>query len=101
MSYKHLSIIEREMLMKYLARGYSLCKIAKLTGRNKSTISRELKRNPGEYFSSKAQANYQKRRKKCGSKKKLSDAELLNFLRSIGRRNRSPLVSNSKTIRFG
>ena len=83
MSYKHLSIIEREMLMKYLARGYSLCKIAKLTGRNKSTISRELKRNPGEYFSSKAQANYQKRRKKCGSKKKLSDDKLFKLVKRL------------------
>lgn len=83
MSYKHLIIIEREMLMKYLAQGYSLCKIAKLLGRNKSTISRELKRNPGDYSSSKAQANYERRRKKSCPKKKLEDDELFKLVKKL------------------
>ena len=34
-----------------------------LLGRNKSTISRELKRNSGEYLPIKAQAHYRKRQK--------------------------------------
>ncbi len=54
MSYKHLSIQEREWLLIYLVQGLSLCQIAKLLGRNKSTISRELARNPGKYLPSKA-----------------------------------------------
>ena len=41
MSYNHLSIVEREMILLYLTQGLSLCQIAKLLGRNKSTISRE------------------------------------------------------------
>ena len=65
MSYKHLSITEREKILIHLTQGLSLCQIAKLLGRDKSTLSRELARNPGEYFPSKAQARYRKRRKKC------------------------------------
>ena len=42
MSYKRLSITEREKLMFYLAQGLSICKIAAILGRNKSTIAREL-----------------------------------------------------------
>ena len=48
MSYKHLSITERELIAIYRAEGKSICQIAKLLGRNKSTISRELARNPQE-----------------------------------------------------
>ena len=47
MSYKHLSTVEREKILIHLTQGLSLCQIAKLLGRNKSTISRELARNPG------------------------------------------------------
>ena len=41
MNYKHLSMQEREKLMFYLAQGLSICKIAQLLDRNKSTNSRE------------------------------------------------------------
>ena len=58
MSYKHLSIQEREMLLLYRAQGLSICKIAALFERHKSTIARELKRNDKDYLPSKAQAAY-------------------------------------------
>lgn len=48
MSYKHLSITERELLLIHLTQGKSLCQIAKILGRNKSTISRELARNSSD-----------------------------------------------------
>ena len=83
MSYKHLSITEREMLMFYRAQGLSICKIAKLLGRNKSTLSRELKRNTGEYLPSKAQAAYHKRRKKSRPHKKLAQPELFNLVNKL------------------
>ena len=76
MSYKHLSITERERILFYLAQDLSLCQIARLLGRNKSTISRELKRNSGEYLPSKAQTNYHKRRKKSCRHKLLASPEL-------------------------
>ena len=51
--YKHLTLSEREELMYFLAKGYSMRHIAKELGRSASTISRELKRNTskGEYQS--------------------------------------------------
>ena len=43
--YKHLSQEERELIAAQLSEGSSLGDIAKAVGRNKSTISRELRRN--------------------------------------------------------
>ena len=42
MRYKHLNIRERELLLIHRTQGISLCQIAKILGRHKSTISREL-----------------------------------------------------------
>ncbi|MBR3051702.1 MAG: IS30 family transposase [Selenomonadaceae bacterium] len=83
MSYKHLSITERELLLIHLMQGLSLCKIAKLLGRNKSTISRELARNKGEYLPSKAQAHYKRRRKKCRPHKLLENPELFASVKKL------------------
>ena len=83
MSYKHLSITERERILFYLAQDLSLCRIARLLGRNKSTISRELKRNSGEYLPSKAQANYHKRRKKSCRHKLLAKPELFALVKKL------------------
>jgi IS30 family transposase len=44
-NYKHLSLQERELLAQLHWEGKSLGEIAKALGRNKSTVSRELKRN--------------------------------------------------------
>ena len=76
MSYKHLSITEREKLLFYLAQGNSLCQIAKLLGRHKSTICRELARNDEDYLPSKAQARYERRRKNCRPHKILENPDL-------------------------
>ena len=83
MSYKHLSITEREKILFYLAQEVSLCRIARLLGRSKSTISRELKRNSGEYLPSKAQANYHKRRKKSCRHKLLAKPELFILVKKL------------------
>ena len=77
MSYKHLSITERERILFYLAKGLSVCRIVRLPGRNKSTISRKLKRNSGDYLPSRAQANYHKRRKKSCRRKLLAKPEFI------------------------
>lgn len=83
MSYKHLSITERERILFYLAQDLSLCRIAQLLGRNKSTISRELRRNSGEYLPSKAQANYYKRRKKSCRHKLLAKPEIFALVKKL------------------
>lgn len=80
--YKHLTPTEREGLLFYLAKGYSITKIAKELGCSKVTISRALRRNScqGQYFLSIAAARYQKRRKKCRRKKLLENSELHAFV---------------------
>ena len=45
MSYKHFTIEERCCLREYYAKGKSYREIAKLLGRNVSSVSRELRRN--------------------------------------------------------
>ena len=44
MRYKHLSIIEREKILFCIASKFSLTETTKYIGRDKPTISRELKR---------------------------------------------------------
>ena len=83
MSYKHLSITEREKLLFYLAQGNSLCQIAKLLGRHKSTISRELARNDEDYLPSKAQARYKRRRKNCRPHKILENPDLFARVKKL------------------
>ena len=71
MNYKHLTIEERCCLREYYLKGYSYRKIAKLMGRNVSTISRELNLNFTHmydiptYFPHTAQKKYLLRRSYC------------------------------------
>ena len=64
MSYKHITINERCCIVEYLNLGWSLSKIAKELNRNKSSISREIKRNNlnGRYKAHVAQDKYENRR---------------------------------------
>ena len=57
MSYRRLSIIEREKIRFCIASKFSLTETAKYIGRDKSTISREMKRNAKFYSPSEAQKN--------------------------------------------
>lgn len=91
--YKHLSIEERESLVISLAKGKTQSEIAKELGRSRSTISRELKRNSigasksekkkKEYLPSRAQSRYKRRRKKCCPKKKLSNGEIYEKVKTL------------------
>ena len=45
MGYRHLSIDERESILKMQSEQKNMTHIAELVGRNKGTISRELSRN--------------------------------------------------------
>ena len=71
MSYIHLTISERVKIETYLELGFSVRKIAGRLGRQPSTISRELKRNP-HYDSSHADQRYVERKKKCGARTKFT-----------------------------
>lgn len=81
--YNHLTIKEREKLMSFRAKGFSITQIAQELGRHKSTISRELRRNSKEedYSPSAAQDNYKQRRQHCKAQKKLSNADLYQFVK--------------------
>jgi IS30 family transposase len=50
MSYRHIDLDERYVIHKNIASGKSLRACAELLGRSPSSISRELKRNFGEYW---------------------------------------------------
>lgn len=71
------------MIAIHLMQGLSLCQIAKLLGRNKSNISRELARNPGEYLPSKATARYKRRRKKFRPHKLLENPEVFALVKKL------------------
>lgn len=80
--YKHLTIVEREKLDHFRAEGKSMTCIARLMGRSKSTISRELRRNAsnGKYVPHRAHTQYCKRRVACRPVKRLSDRALFEFV---------------------
>ena len=73
MSYTHLTTTERVKIETYLELGMSIRSIARRLGRHPSTVSREVKRNPG-YESGRAQQRYVKKKANCGTKTKLDEA---------------------------
>ena len=83
--YRHLTLAEREYIMVQRARGRSITAIAAALMRNKSTISREIKRNSDSktYSASQAQACYQQRRKACRRKRKLDDPERFALVKRL------------------
>lgn len=79
MNQKHITILERESIFKFLTLGYSKAMIAKKLSRPRCTITREINRNTidGEYSPFKAQVKYQNRKSNCGAKNKLANSILL------------------------
>lgn len=82
-SFKHLNAYERGQIAALRKEGKSIRYVAKQLGRAPSTISREIKRGTvtqlksdlstyEAYFPEAGQAIYQKKRKNCGAKLKLS-----------------------------
>ena len=83
--YKHFTLKEREMIKHYLDIGKNQTEIAMLLNQNKSSISRELKRNniDEEYFPCEAQYSYIQRRLCCKSKKKLENPTLYKCVKNL------------------
>ena len=82
-SYTHFTLEERESLSKLLDQGIGNNKIAKILGRNKSSVSREINRNKnknGTYQQTSATISYIKRRKKCRKKFRLESEDLRQFV---------------------
>jgi len=82
-SYTHFTHEERICLAIFLKLGVSQAEIARILGRSRSTISREIKRNSnkdGAYNSWRAFALYRWRRKRCVKKLVLLEPERLRFV---------------------
>lgn len=81
--YSHLTIEERENILKYHTLKMTITQIANILGRNKSTISRELRRNSdlNGYSPSKVTNRYLNRRKNCHPVLKLSDPGLFAYVK--------------------
>ena len=72
MSHTHLTTTERVKIKTYLELGMSIRSIARRLGRQPSTVSREIRRNP-DYESRRAQGRYEKAKTNCGVKTNLDD----------------------------
>ena len=59
MSYTHLTTTGRVKIKMYLELGMSIRSIARRIGRQPSTVSREIRRNP-DYVAERAQKRYDK-----------------------------------------
>lgn len=83
--YNHFTLSEREMLSFFLCIGLNISEIAKLLEKNKSTISRELKRNStnGVYKPRYADEYYEKRRKTCKPKGKAENTKLIGLVKEL------------------
>lgn len=83
--YSHFTLKERELLKHYMDIGLNQSEVATKLGRNKSSISRELKRNSveGSYLPCDAQALYATGRKACRPHKKLDDTVLFQKIKSL------------------
>lgn len=82
MSYKHLTIKQRNSIEALLTEGYSMRKIANSLKVNVSTISREIKRcEKDNYVSEDAQKDYENKSKEKGKKIKLT-SELKEIITS-------------------
>jgi transposase, IS30 family len=76
MSYRHIDLDERYVIHKNIANGKSLRASAELLGRSPSSISRELKRNCGEYwYRPKDADDKSKVRRKESKQRKLDKSE--------------------------
>jgi IS30 family transposase len=82
-SYQHFTLEERECLSELLKEGKTQQEIADALGRNKSSVSREIKRNhnkDGTYHPWRATVLYIVRRKRCVRRPILRNEEIFRFV---------------------
>ena len=82
-NYKHLSSEERDKITVLRAKDFKTSEIAKIIGRGKSTISRELLRNKSPvydcYLPHKANERAKERKRKSGQRPRLKDKEVMAY----------------------
>jgi IS30 family transposase len=98
-SYQHFTLTERESLQEKLKEGKSVTEIAMELGRNKSSVSREIKRNKnkdGGYHPWRATVLYIQRRKSCKRIPRLKCEELRVFVENGFKQYWSPEIITAK-----
>jgi IS30 family transposase len=78
-TYAHLSRDERMLLFQWFRAGCSQAEVARRLGRDKATVSREVRRNavaPVGYLPDVAQGRYQARRQRCRPRMRLASRNL-------------------------
>jgi IS30 family transposase len=94
--YKQLTSDERDLIAVHHANGFNLSDIAKMIGRNKSTISRELTRNSSKsskiYLAQQAHKRSQKRKKEAAMKEELKCHKIRNFVSNKLKEGWSPEI---------
>lgn len=94
--YKQLTSDERDLIAVHHANGFSLGEIAKMIGRNKSTISRELTRNSAPsskvYLSGQAHKRAKQRKKQAAIKEELKCHKIRNFVKNKLQEGWSPEI---------
>lgn len=92
--YTHLNLVERDVITTMLSEKKSLGEIAKVLGRSKSTISRELKRNSSPhyklYLSHRAHGRAVDRRKKAARRPRLKNDRIDSYVRAKLKEGWSP-----------
>ncbi len=94
MSYIHLTTVERVKIETYLGLGMSIRSIARRLGRQPSTVSREIRRNPG-YTTERAQERYAKAKGNCSAKTKPGPRNRSWVVSSTGRSPSQPSIAGS------
>lgn len=92
-NFNHFSLSERKLIEKLNRRGFSVSSIAKLLGRHRSSIYRQINNKNNTdfvrvgnkikraYVASKAQINYEHNKSNCGAKYKLfNDPNLIRYI---------------------
>lgn len=90
-NYKQLTAADRKVVETLLIKNYKPKEIAKILGRDKSTICREIKRcSEGEYTSDLAQLVYDSRRSRCKYLGKIISYDLKDLIISNIKKGWSP-----------
>jgi len=93
MSYRHLTMDERNVIFRMTLLGHSQAEIARCLGRHRSTVSRERRRNAncdGRYWPDVAEAKARGRRRAHIRRPKTGHAGLVDYVQRRLRRRWSP-----------
>lgn len=92
--YNHLSLEERDKITVMRSEGKAISEIARVIGRNKGTISRELRRNSSSeyklYLSHRAQGRAEQRKREACERPRLKNSQILGYVQNKLKEGWSP-----------